>query len=343
MQSSYRQAHLAGSSQRAPAVPGLVDGEYDLLVMTSSWDSRCLCLLDADLQAKHGIGIYFQNRGKRGLRDVHDPLVREFLSRHCGQITEVEKPSEALDELWQALWLAAWEAYVEVGRPLDVLLDLSTCPRYYAMGFLAQGIRQGIVATLTCFYAEGEYPPPSPEDPGEEFTSGRWETRSAPMLAGTADPGNRRLYVVSVGFEGPKTFRAVSSDDPDRVVVLFPDPGVRADYPARTREKNDLLFKEFGIDDSRIVRAPAGDAIAAWRALDEANATQPDENPFYLCSGTKPHALAMAIHGLLTERPTVLYAKPVGHKETEISALGVYWSFRIQDLAMPEIHRVRGA
>jgi hypothetical protein len=335
MPSSYRQAHLQGESQRASEVPGLVDGEYDLLVMTSSWDSRCLCLLDADIRATAGIGVYFENRGKLGLRDVHDPKVHAYLETHCRELDEFTKPSEALDDLWGALWLATCKAYARIKRPLHVLLDLSTCPRYYAMAFLAQGMRQGVLASLTCLYAEGEYPPPSVEDPGEEFTAGRWETRSVPMLVGTADPGNKRLYVVSVGFEGPKTFRAVSSDDPDRVVVLFPDPGVRAEYPQRTRDKNDLLFKEFGIDESRVLRAPAGDAIDAWRCLNEANVAREDENPFYLCSGTKPHALAMAIHGLLTDRPTVLYAKPVGHKETQILPLGVYWSFRIEDLAMP--------
>ncbi len=340
MRSQHRQAHLEGWSERSSAVSDVAEGEYDLLVMTASWDKRCLCLLEADLRAQHGIGIYFENRGSLGLRDVHDPLVRAYLCAHCNEVAEITKPSEALDELWQDLWLGAWEAYVRVGRPLNVLLDLSTCPRYYAMGFLAQGMRQGILASLTCFYAEGQYPPPSVEDLGEEFTAGRWETRSAPMLAGTADPGRKRLYVVSVGFEGPKTFRAVSSDDPDRVVVLFPSPGVRDDYPERTREKNQLLFKEFGIDESRTLNAPAGDAIAAWKILDESAVAGSDENPFYLCSGTKPHSMAMAVHGLLTERPTVLYAKPVGHKETEISPLGVYWIFCFRDLATPGTHRV---
>jgi hypothetical protein len=261
--------------------------------------------------------------------------VQGFLEGCCDSTRLIERESEDLVGLWEELWVATWEAYASVGRPLDVLLDLSTCPRYYAMAFLAQGFSEGIVGRLTCFYAEGRYPPDPKELAVDQFTAGKWETHSVPGLAGTADPGSRRLYVVSVGFEGSKTFRAVSSDDPDRVVVLFPNPGVDPSYPERTREKNRLLFAEYGIEERQLINAPAGDAIKAWQALAAAAPAGEDENPFYLCCGTKPHSLAMALHGLITERATVLYAKPAGHKEIQIEPSGVYWSFRLEDVTLP--------
>jgi hypothetical protein len=333
--SRYRQANLDGTSRRAERAADLVGGEYDLLVMTSSWDSRCLCLLEVEVRARHGIGVFFENRGRLGLRDLHDPLIHEYLRSSCGSVHEFEKPSEDLDGLWGKLWEATLKAYVDIRRPLNVLLDLSTCPRYYAMGFLAAGLSRGVLASITCFYAEGDYHEERSDNRDEQFTAGRWETCSAPMLTGSADPGNARRYVVSVGFEGPKTYRAVNSDDPDRVVVLFPEPGVDPDYPKRTRRSNQLLFREYGVGEDDIVRAHAGDAIAAWKKLTEAGLARDDENPFYLCCGTKPHSVAMALHALIAERPTVLYAKPVGHKENKITPRGEYWTYRIRDLASP--------
>jgi len=337
--STFRHAHVCGEGHSATSPNELVHSTYDLIVMTASWDSRCLCLCDVDVTANEGIGVFFANRGTLGLRDKHDPQVQRFLEESCSHTRFIERESEDLVGLWQQMWVATWESYVNVGRPLDVLLDLSTCPRYYAMAFLARGFRDGIVGRLTCFYAEGRYPPDPQEMAVDQFTAGKWETCSVPGLAGTADPGKKRLYVVSVGFEGSKTFRAVSSDDPDRVVVLFPEPGVDPSYPTRTKENNRLLFAEYGIGNDLMVKAPAGDAIKAWEALAESDVAADDENPFYLCCGTKPHSLAMALHALVADRTTVLYAKPAGHKEVEIEPSGVYWSYVLEDMALPEAHQ----
>jgi hypothetical protein len=335
LRESFRQAYLQGESRSSGRVDDLASGKYDLLIATSSWDRRCVSLLEAEISAAHGIGVFFENRGKLGLRDEHDPAIESFLKTSCREITRIEKPSEDLVGLWQQLWTATLNCYRQQRHPLHVLLDLSTCPRYYAMAFLAQGLHQGILASLTCFYAEGIYPPDPTENPGDQFTAGRWETRSVPMLAGTADPGNDRVFVVSVGFEGPKTFRVVSSDDPDHVVVLLPDPAVQKDYVDRTRKSNRLLFEEYGVGEKETLRAPAADAIAAWKTLSEANLGKDDVNLFYLCSGTKPHSMAMALHAQVEQRPTVLYPKPVGHRETEIAPSGTYWAYVIRDLALP--------
>ena len=336
---TFRHSFLAGVSRPAASPTRIVRDRYDLLLMAASWDSRCLCLLETAVTATQGIGVFFENRGVLGLREKHDPLITEFLHSRCEATGLIEHASEDLDGLWNQLWTATWATYAEIGRPLDVLLDLSTCPRYYAMALLAGGFRKGIISRLTCFYAEGRYPDSGPANENEQFTAGRWETRPIPSLIGTADPGKQRLYVVSVGFEGSKTFRAVTNDDADRVMVLFPRPGVLPEYPDRTRTSNLVLYEEYDLQDADEIVAPAGDAVAAWRALVEHHPTRPTENPFYLCCGTKPHSLGMALHALIDERVTVLYAKPASHKEFEIVPLDSYWTFEIRDTSLPTRNR----
>ena len=57
------------------------------------------------------------------------------------------------------------------------------------------------------------------------------------------------------------------------------------------------------------------------------------ESVYYLCSGTKPHALALALRALCIGSPTVMYNLPERHSFVEVEPSGVYWTYGIEDLA----------
>jgi hypothetical protein len=330
--SEFRRAWLHATSEQDDDPTQLIAGHFDLLVTTASWDSRCLCLIDCEVTADSAVGVFFTNRGEGTLRDKHDPQVQSFLERAGSQVTSIHRGSDELDDLWGDLWNAITDAADVARSPLRVLLDLSTCPRYFAMALIAAGFRSHLVGELIVFYAEGKYPPPTDEDPHEPFTHGRWETVPVPLLEGQADPGLPRHYVVSVGFEGSKTVRAVSSEGADNVTVLFPRPGVAREYEKRTMDENRILLDDFGIDEDEVIAAPAGDSVATWRALDERRHLWTCDDAFYLPAGTKPHAIGMALDAMLGGDVSVMYAKPATHKETAIEPLGHYWRFTIRDL-----------
>lgn len=328
----FRRAWLHAVSEEGDTPSELIGGHYDLLVTTASWDSRCLCLVDCDLTADSGVGVFFSNRGEGTLRDAHDPKIEEFLDRAAQKSMRVQRGSDELDDLWADLWKAVTDAADASRRPLRVLLDLSTCPRYFAMALIAAGFRSHLVGELIVFYADGKYPPRTHEDPHEPFTYGRWSTVPVPLLEGQADPGLPRHYVVSVGFEGSKTVRAVSSEGADNVTVVFPRPGVIAEYEKRTMEENEILLEDFGIGEDEVIFAPAGDAVATWRALAQHRERWTCDDAFYLPAGTKPHSIGMALDAMLGGDVSVMYAKPATHKESAIEPLGHYWRFTIRDL-----------
>jgi hypothetical protein len=138
---------------------------------------------------------------------------------------------------------------------------------------------------------------------------------------------------VSVGFEGPKTLRAVTRADPDRVSLLFPSPGILPAYVEITRRSNEELVQEYRIPKVQIVEAPAADVIGAWKALDAASLDRPEaENSYYLCCGTKPHAVALALRAIALEYPAVLYNLPEEHKVHETEPAGTFWRFDIRDV-----------
>ncbi len=93
-----------------------------------------------------------------------------------------------------------------------------------------------------------------------------------------------------------------------------------------------------------MITAPAGDAIAAWKALDSRKFESLDtEDPYYLCCGTKPHALAFALRALSLGEPTVLYNIPERHSFVDVEPTGKCWRFNIKDVsALPRSGRFKG-
>jgi hypothetical protein len=211
-------------------------------------------------------------------------------------------------------------------------MDLSACPRYYSLGVAAAAFAQRIAYELTFFYAEAAYTVGGKKD-SPVFTDGRWATVAIPFLSGLFDPGKKTFYLVSVGFEGEKTFRAVSRADPDRVSILFAKPGFQPSYEKLALRANRDLIREFVVPKRQIINAPGADAIAAWKTLDEKGFdSEKSENCFYMCCGTKTHALALALSAIASGYPAVLYNVPEEHHVHATKASGVYWTYVLRDM-----------
>ncbi len=261
-------------------------------------------------------------------------MLRAYANRVSNSSGIIRGASEDLNAVWGRLSDQLVSTFRQIGRPLSLLVDLSASPRFYSLGLLAYGIGQGLVRKVTFLYAEATYQDPLSGRTSEVFTTGRWETVPIPLLLGECDPEKGRHYMVSVGFEGSKTLRVVTRAEPDHVSVLFPDPGYENEYVATTTRKNSELIEQFSVPESRIVRRSAGDSIAAWEAMGRNNLDEPEKyNNYYICCGTKPHSLALALRAMALGHPTVLYNKPDRHRESIITPSGKYWRFDIVDLS----------
>jgi hypothetical protein len=332
----FRDGFLRGVSTAGSSPADLLRDRVDLMIAFSSWDSRSVAVTAADvLTAEESVLVLFDVRDQQGLRDSHDRQLEEYLTRQARVTRILRGNSTELADVWSQLFVTIGELRQRLGRPIRLFVDLSACPRYYALAILANALGRGIASSICLFYSEGLYDDRHGDAERHEiFTSGRWSSVPVPGLVARWAPGKSRFYLASVGFEGAKTLRAVARADPDRVAVLLPDPGVRPDYAKRTRAMNDELFQQFQISDHCVVRAPAGDAIRAWQALSEAGLERPEEeNSFYICSGTKPHSVALALRAMAHGSATVLYNLPDAHKVNDVKPSGIYWSFIIEDLS----------
>ena len=337
MSSEFVSNYLHGESFLGESAKDLIEGEFDVVVMTSSWDRRCASLTSCDsIKAKYSLLLLFDTRDNLGLRDKHDLHLKTYLNLICSENPKLVKGrSEDVEVMWGNIFMNILKIRQLVSRPLNILIDLSACPRYYALAMLGGCIRSGIAAQITFFYAEGVYE--SPKEKLEviefSFTQGKWKTVPVPFLDGSYVPEKEKFYLVSVGFEGAKTMRVLNKEDPDRVSLLFPDPGTHPGYVEKTEAINRSIIEEFKIPPEQIVRAKAGDAINAWKKLSENNLERENENIHYLCCGTKPHALGQALRAISLGHPSVLYNVPESHTVTSIYPSGQYWRFTISDLS----------
>ena len=329
---------LSGAAYRVEDVSDWIAGDFDIGLFASSWDRRCVCIAGAaKFSCSSSLLLLFDARDREGLRDMHDPLLVDYLGRHSGETRIITGSSIDTESLWQRLQGELLRVIAGHRRPLHLYVDLATVPRFYALGVLAFCIKSGFIKRATIGYAEGRYPEKKADLSVVEsfpFTLGRWTTVSVPYLGGRIDPHLRKFFLVSVGFEGGKVLRVVTREDPDRVSLLFPEPGFRAEYETLTGEANRELIERWLIPPEQIVRARAGDAIEAWKVLSAAAVERfGQENVYYLCCGTKPHSLAFALRSFVREEAVVVYNVPEHYNEVDVFPNGVYWRYEITDLS----------
>lgn len=335
----FRQRYLVGNSRSSYEAGAFLQGKFDLALVCPSWDHRCNLLTQGEeLWFEDAIVLRFETKDTQGYQTRHEEEILGFLSTHARKVHLIDGDSVKVDIIWEQLWRRVREISLAGQRPLRAFVDLSTCPRYYGLGLVAGLFDCGFAAEVCVFYAEGEYsleesPLPLLDYP---FSIGQWNTVPIPFLRGTVNPAKRKAFIVSVGFEGVKTARVLSKEDPDRVSMLYPIPGVRLGYDNLTLECNAAVVNDFSVRADSILMAQAGDAIGVWKALSMKVLDCAEEETYYLCCGTKPHALGMALRALCLKFPTVLYNIPEKHTFVEVKSNGVFWRFDLRDVsAMP--------
>ena len=168
----------------------MIQGEYDLVVLASSWDRRSICLAKAgEIHAAQGILFLFSKRDDLGLRDNHDQILCDFMKDNFAEHKTFLGESSDFRDLWAEFEKHIIDNCSRLGRPLRILVDLSTIPRYFSVGLLARSMRIGLAEHVSFFYAEGTYPDESnDEEKHDLFTAGGWDAVAIPGLEGDWDP-----------------------------------------------------------------------------------------------------------------------------------------------------------
>jgi hypothetical protein len=338
----YSQGSIRAESVSCNSPQEIWKGDFDVLIGACSWDLRSLCLTDAEgLSSRNGILIVPDGRDKAGRRDSSDIALTKFCMGHCDSYIVAAGATESISDIWRKVEQEIGRLHSQHGRALKIFMDASTMPRYLILAIMGQALKRGLASELSIGYAEGAYPePPHTFENLEElvFRIGPFKPIVIPGYQGQYDPDKKKYFLVSIGFDGWKTYSVVEARDPDRVSILHASPGTVLGYEKRTLDANIALITKFGIPESQVVRAAAGDAVAAWQQLHSRSLECIDEeNVHYVCGGTKPHSIALGLRALELGSPTVLYNQPVKHNPVNVLPNGTYWLYKLENTAIPLI------
>jgi hypothetical protein len=333
---TLQHGFVLASSRRSEIADDLIGDEYDLALLAGSWDDRCTAVADVSrFVAKHSILISFAVNDPAGKerQEVNERELSRFLQERGTKIHWLRDVSEDVEKEFSRLWSLA-RAIVSSGRT-RCFVDLSGCPRYYSLGLIAGLVSAGLAARIDVFYREAKYSSvgQSPHPSDVPFSIGRWNCVPIPFLRGPFEPSQPRFHLVSVGFEGGKTLRLLEREEATQVTIIYPIPGVTDEYEKEVRERNKLVISRFSVPKDRILAAPAGDAVAAWRAVAQYRTRIPHGDVRYLCCGTKAHSLGFALSALSTGDATVMYNLPEHHRYVEVLPAKRSWLYRIRDLS----------
>lgn len=324
------EKHLFGRSARVLMDEGIVD-HFDLFIFTVGWESRCTEITNystKDLSFDSTIILSFKPNGEKGYQTKYKDKIKSLAEERANETHEIESDPNNLETIGEKIEEITTDLVKKLKRPLIIGFDITSCPRYFFLRFLAFCLKHDISKRMSFFYSEGEY-----KFENGEFiqTKGEWEIIEIPTFEGEVDPESKSLFVASVGFKGKRCRSLISKYEPHDIGILLPVPGYNSGYTKQAEEECNNLREDFLISDENIATAPAGDAIAAWESLKKKSLNKEKYRITYLTLGPKPHILAMGIHGFLN-RYILTYRIPEGYTKIEVDSTDVFWRYDITNL-----------
>lgn len=311
-----------------------ISDHFDLFVFAAGWESRCIEISKYDIGSFYfdsAIIISFRMDDKKGYLPEYMEKLKSFAKTKISdsEIYSIEYEPNELEKITGDIRKTIENLIKKLKRPLCIGFDITSCPRYFFLYLLGFCLNNGIAQKLSFFYSEGKY-----EGDIKEYihTKGDWKIVEVSNFEAHYDPADKKLFVVSAGFEGNRFRSLIAQYEPDAIGILMPDPGFIQDYTKKVEHECEPMIEEFNILDNAIIKAPAGDAIAAWEALKAPALNKKGYHITYLTFGPKPHILAMGIHGLLNKKISVTYRLPEDYTRLEVEPTGIFWRYDIKDL-----------
>lgn len=334
---TWRRGHVEVRQERR--ISERLEADGDLLVLTSSWERRCVEVA----RVRHGryataAVVTFAEEGKSGRRAEHDAALTRLAVDQAASVADLGRHSVSDVESWRnALAGLVADTRTALGRPLDMVVDVSCLPKYYMLTLMGYCLSSGWVRSLRLLYTEGRYAPSDGNTslaPDHAFTEGSWRSLPVPYLEGRLSPDKKVEVIASIGFETFQARKLIRLYEAERHFLVTPYPGFSPEYGDQSEKEAKALAINLDLEEREILRCPAGDATAAASIVVDVLDRCGRFKEVGLCLGTKPHAIGFGVAALIRPDFTLVCRMPDRYVETETPATGIMWSYELRDLSV---------
>src|SRR5688572_17331760 len=103
--STFQSGCIRAVSSHSRSLDELLHGHFDLVLLSPSWDSRCVPMTKvASVEATHGLILELNKQDEVGLRRTHDREIESFAKERCKHRVAIRGSSLSLSETWAELW-----------------------------------------------------------------------------------------------------------------------------------------------------------------------------------------------------------------------------------------------
>ena len=313
--------------------------QYDFVVSCLSWEERCTTTLNIYGPNSKEIQLIKFQSNNTATNALKDSKLKQFQETHPNAKLINLHPSTELQDNFKILEEWIKDRYIQNGRPLRLLIDITCMPKTYLLFLLGLGFTRDYLTCYDCIYAQGQYDLTSdPEDmdpmttgPRSLISEGHWTSQQVPYL--TADqylPPSRDL-VVTMGGEIGLSLQFIERIEPRRLKIIFIEETAPSDdVPMHRRERyalNDLMNEpnaertDIGIGD---IIQTANSTIQFARNAGISGITA-------VAVGTKTHALGLGIAALAEKNIEVICRTPIAYKPINVKPSGKIYLFEIHD------------
>ncbi|WP_265517937.1 hypothetical protein [Nitratireductor luteus] len=238
--------------------------------------------------------------------------------------------------------LEAWfrERYMDLGRPLKILIDISCIPKSYLLFLVGLGFTRDYFACLDCVYAAGQYDlirdhvvngAPAIVGPRALVSLGDWRSTLIPYLtAAEYLPGSSDL-IVAMGGEFGLSLPFIERVEPGRLDLIFIEETAPSDdRPMLESERLALKGLTSAPNATRGDYSLLDVISVANRAVNFSRAG-PSAGTTAMALGSKPHALALAVASLSEAKMNVITRVPGSYTAIDVKPTGRMLFAQIED------------
>lgn len=300
-----------------------ISGENDdVLICTASPEKRCLGLinkLDASYSVSKTIVVEYEHSCPK--REENIILMVEKLKTH-GEIKKIKANETAIIPKIVEIVTVISEAINDVDNP-RITIDITTMIKWHLLLLLKALSQKKLLQFIQFLYTE---PEDYVLDLIQPLSFGNKGTFPIPFFHGNYDFSLETCLLLMLGYEGHRAMAILEAMDPERCLLLIPNPPYKPEWEGRTEKMNQEVINLVGKDNIQYVDSRNPCAIKEQIQEIISNVDMSHYNYVFAPLGPKPQLLGLFDYYMEnSENTNIVYVSPLRHNDIYSEEIGRTW------------------